>query len=269
MEFVKTSQRYQVAKECPCGKSNRDGKFSPMVGYTDKGKCHSCNKLFLPEKEKSNRISLPANMYNEPCELRKALYKYFAIDKVDAVFKTFKIGYYKGFTVFPQIDLNNEVRSGKMIKYNGLKRDKEVPPKWLHKVLDVPNFTLEQCFFGLHNLHSEQINIVESEKTAVIATLEYGGCWLATGGKSNLATMAKYLPTSKRVVLFPDNDDAFDIWKEYGEIDFIYTMKVKDKAKGFDLADLIMEKYEKPKLTLDQQWQQEFKDLEEHFKGKI
>jgi hypothetical protein len=36
-------------KFCPCGKSNKDVKFAPFVGYEDKGFCHSCGLTFLPE----------------------------------------------------------------------------------------------------------------------------------------------------------------------------------------------------------------------------
>jgi len=43
--------RFRV-KECPCGRNNKDGKFSPYVGHDDKGYCHSCSKTFLPELPK-------------------------------------------------------------------------------------------------------------------------------------------------------------------------------------------------------------------------
>jgi len=43
MEFDKNRKR---VKQCPCGKSNKDGKFSPFVGYIDKGYCHGCSKFF-------------------------------------------------------------------------------------------------------------------------------------------------------------------------------------------------------------------------------
>jgi len=34
------------AKTCPCGRNNRDGKFSPFKGYEDKGYCHSLVKVY-------------------------------------------------------------------------------------------------------------------------------------------------------------------------------------------------------------------------------
>ena len=38
----------QKAKLCPCGKDNKDGKFSPFKGYKDKGYCFSCGETFFP-----------------------------------------------------------------------------------------------------------------------------------------------------------------------------------------------------------------------------
>lgn len=52
-KFVTGSKRYQIAPKCPCGKNNKNGKFAPYVGYTDKGYCHSCGETFHPDKEVS------------------------------------------------------------------------------------------------------------------------------------------------------------------------------------------------------------------------
>ena len=46
-------------KECPCGKSNKDGKFVPYKGHDDKGYCHSCDETFLPVLPKSEKYLLP------------------------------------------------------------------------------------------------------------------------------------------------------------------------------------------------------------------
>ena len=42
-------KRRQVVKHCPCGKSNKDGKFVPYIEYENKGYCHGCGETFLPE----------------------------------------------------------------------------------------------------------------------------------------------------------------------------------------------------------------------------
>jgi hypothetical protein len=51
-------KRYRV-KYCPCGKNNKDGKFVPYVGYENKGYCHSCGEIFLPELAKDEQWNKP------------------------------------------------------------------------------------------------------------------------------------------------------------------------------------------------------------------
>ncbi|PVY43264.1 DUF6371 domain-containing protein [Pontibacter virosus] len=58
-EFEK--KRSKVA-HCPCGKSNKDGKFAPYVGFEDRGHCHSCGVTFqaahmCPECHQPNSFS--------------------------------------------------------------------------------------------------------------------------------------------------------------------------------------------------------------------
>lgn len=54
LKFVPGSRRFLVSPTCPCGKSNRDGKFSPFLGFSYKGYCHGCGKTFYPNlKEES------------------------------------------------------------------------------------------------------------------------------------------------------------------------------------------------------------------------
>ena len=49
LKFITNPQRFKIATHCPCDKDNRDNKFVPFEGYTDKGYCHSCGKTFHPE----------------------------------------------------------------------------------------------------------------------------------------------------------------------------------------------------------------------------
>lgn len=59
-------------------------------------------------------------------------------------------------TIFWQIDINGNVRTGKIMKYDGKTghRIKELHSlvTWLHSELKLPDFTLRQCFFGEHLL---------------------------------------------------------------------------------------------------------------------
>jgi Domain of unknown function (DUF6371) len=47
------NQRSRV-QECPCGKSNKDGKFTPYKDHNDKGYCHACGETFLPKLQTDN-----------------------------------------------------------------------------------------------------------------------------------------------------------------------------------------------------------------------
>ena len=59
-----------------------------------------------------------------------------------------------------------------------------------------------KCMFGIQDASW----VVESEKTAILCALHFGGDWLATGGKNNTS-----LITDKHI-LFPDVD-AYDEWE--------------------------------------------------------
>lgn len=57
---LKFDARRTRVKQCPCGNSNRDGKFVPYKGFDDLGYCHSCGKTFLPNIEKERvAVSFP------------------------------------------------------------------------------------------------------------------------------------------------------------------------------------------------------------------
>lgn len=56
LKFDKNRNR---VKHCPCGKDNKDGKFVPYVGFENKGYCHSCGEIFLPELPKTEQWNVP------------------------------------------------------------------------------------------------------------------------------------------------------------------------------------------------------------------
>jgi hypothetical protein len=253
-DFESGANRYRVAKQCPCGKSNRDGKFSPLKGYTDKGKCHSCNKFFAPENEKKKRIELPLNCVGLACNFRKALYTMFKQSAVDSVLNAYKIGNYNGNTMFPYIDRNEQVRSAKLIKYNGLKRDKDKHPYWLHSGIE--NFYFERCLFGEHLIEGKKVNVVESEKSAIIGKLARGGNWVATGGKSNISMI---MNMHYDFQLYPDND-GIEEWEKYGNISFAYKAAIADKPKGYDFADMILDLQSPTAETIDE-WDKEINEI--------
>lgn len=116
-------------------------------------------------------------------------------------------------TIFWQIDEHEQVRGAKVMQYDRRtgKRIKKPYNRvgWLHSILKIQDFHLDQCLFGLHRISLEPdkytVAIVESEKTAVIMSIlmpQY--IWMATGGKGNL-NLNKLRPIKNRdIILYPD-----------------------------------------------------------------
>lgn len=162
-----------------------------------------------------------------------------------------------GATVFWQIDLKGNIRSGRVMLYNVStgKRVKEPEDciSWAHKVLKMSNFTLKQCLFGEHLLRdkTKPVAIVESEKTAVIASLYLPQfIWLACGGKDGLGAAKFTALKGRKVTLFPDLK-ALEKWtqkaKELSSMaTFFVSSLLEEKAteterkQGLDLADYLI-----------------------------
>ncbi|MFN8307343.1 MAG: DUF6371 domain-containing protein [Ferruginibacter sp.] len=167
-------------------------------------------------------------------------------------------------TVFWQADINDNIRQCKIIRYNSLdgKRKKDIPVRFAGKeILKNNKANLVQCFFG-ENLLSFSINddkpigIVESEKTAVIASIYYPHfVWLATGGTHGCKWTQKSvcdILTGRKVIIFPDIN-SYDIWCEKARL-ISATVKCKvvvsdllengatnnDRVNGYDLADYLI-----------------------------
>jgi len=280
-QFDKNRKRAEL---CPCGKSNKDGKFSPYKGFIDKGHCHSCGENFFPLKEKEFNPFAPTKWVDtKPTQVKpisfidlnkfhKSLSQYdtnnfvtylktvFNIDLVDDVIEKYNIGtskHWVGSTVFWQIDDLGNVRSGKIMLYDELSGKRVKKPfdhiSWVHSVLKMPDFNLEQVFFGTHliRLSSNAIAIVESEKTAIIASICFSNItWLAAGSKDGLK-IEKFKPLKNRnIILFPDAN-AYELWSIFAEkhktnfkievsslIDQSVTLD--EKNSGVDIADFLL-----------------------------
>lgn len=208
----------------------------------------------------------------------QGLLKIFGGTKVERAVKEYLIGTAKkweGAVVFYQIDKEGNFRAGKIMLHDPItcKRvDKKVT--WLHSVLKLEGFTLIQCLFGEHLLNKypkKPVGLVESEKTAIICSMEYPDyVWLATGGFQNL----KYENCSKlegrKVVIFPDANKYHE-WKEKARVlKNVADVTVSDllekkatrfsKMEDFDLADYILhhkKKKPEPSYSLNQEIQKQ------------
>lgn len=180
----------------------------------------------------------------------------------------YRIGATKdGSTIFWQIDKGNRVRGGKIIpcnKEDGLRiKDKGV--NWAHSLLKrqgvfTEDWTLTQCLFGEHLLslpanRDKIVAVVESEKTAIICSVQYSDyLWLATGGKSQLSVEKMKVLALRTVIFFPDVD-GYREWTECAKaFSFCHRTTVSDlleqhateadrKAK-IDIADLILREWQ-------------------------
>ena len=177
--------------------------------------------------------------------------------RISEVLNDYHVGHGKnGHTIFWQIDEVNNVRTGKMMKYKSDgHRDREAPWNfdWIHSTLsrhwdaekhemtDEPPYPYphlynpdrqEPCltFFGMHLLNkypNATVNIVESEKTAMLMAIAYGNhatqVWMACGGLEMLSRerMKPIIDQSRKVVLYPDRDG-------------IAKWKAKAKQIGYD-----------------------------------
>lgn len=189
------------------------------------------------------------------------LLRLFDAETVSEVISRYHIGtskHWEGATVFWQIDTHGKVRTGKIMLYSPDTGKRIKKPydfiQWAHKALKLPEYNLQQCFFGEHllKLHPKKTAaITESEKTAIVASVYFPNfIWLAAGNKDGLnATKCKVLQ-GRNVVLFPDLK-AFDKWsakaKEFSTIanfttsDFLETKATEaEKQQGLDLADYLV-----------------------------
>jgi hypothetical protein len=285
--FVNSSERKTVPF-CPCGKSNGDGKFNPYSGYADKGYCHSCGKTFAPEQDKSyHRVrtsyqqskpykpiqrhysptkidTIPHELYIKSFDAMKNnfLYfiaKHFGMEKAKELQAMYHIGssnHWQGATVFWYIDAQKRIRSGKIMLYHADTGKRVKEPRshvaWVHTALK--SFTYSACLFGEHLItpnDNRSIAIVESEKTAIIASVYFPQTvWLASGSKGNIKE--ELLAPCKRrpIVFYPDND-GYEAWCKHAKAlrksgfdisinDFLKNNATSEEEEKDDLADYLL-----------------------------
>lgn len=210
-----------------------------------------------------------------------SLYSKFLEHEVINMINQYKIGtayFWHDGTIFWQIDAHNNIRGGKIIKYqkNG-KRTKYI--NWVHSYLlkqkIIKTFHLSQCLFGEHLINNSNkiIAIVESEKTACIMSILFDKyLWLACGSLSGINNEKMKVLRYRKFVLYPDlgnnsnNKTPYYLWKikceELKKIGFDISISdlleqnstQKQREKGLDIADFFTENLnEKPKRITTKQ----------------
>lgn len=172
--------------------------------------------------------------------------------RMEEMIGLYNIGHGKhGHTIFWQIDEQGRLRTGKMMKYrDDGHRDKQASWNfdWIHSTLsrhwdaekremtDEPPYPFPHLydpskqeaqitFFGMHLLDhwkrksiDQTVNIVESEKTALLMAIAYGNhakqLWIACGGLEMLTRerLKPLIDQGRRIVLYPDRD-GIEKWR--------------------------------------------------------
>lgn len=177
--------------------------------------------------------------------------------RIDQVIDQYNVGHGKyGHTMFWQLDEKGQLRTAKMMKYRtDGHRDKQA--QWNfdfvhsifargqkqfdehgHLVVDehgepILKYPYKQIydeekqearltFFGMHLLDkygkNATVNIVESEKTAILMAIAYGNhaqqVWMACGGLEMITRerLQPIIDRGRRIVLYPDRD-GIDKWR--------------------------------------------------------
>ncbi len=190
----------------------------------------------------------------------KYLIDLFGVEVTKALIEKYFIGtskYWNGATIFWQIDKDYQVRTGKIMLYSPTTGKRVKEPfnhiNWVHKALKLPDFELKQCFFGEHLLNdsAKPLAIVESEKTAIIASVYYPELiWLAVGSLTNLNAEKCKILYGRAVYLYPDLN-GFEKWSNKAkELSHLAKFVVSDllehhasdeeRKQGLDLADYLI-----------------------------
>jgi hypothetical protein len=239
---------------------SQNGNFTgkPVLNLTDKKKIKKTSIYFLTaDYLKESLSNYSGNNFIRYLTSR------FGKEETEKVTAHYFIGtsdLWPGSTIFWQIDYQDRIRTGKIMLYNPASGRRVKEPVncigWVHKDLKIPDYELSQCLFGEHLLrnNSKPVAIVESEKTAVIASLYLPQLiWLATGGKNNLTEKKCSVLKDRHVVLFPDLN-GYEKWcKKAIELSKLFPtscFKVSDlletianeeaRNNGYDIADYLV-----------------------------
>lgn len=184
-------------------------------------------------------------------------------DEASRLMEMYRVGtskHWNGATVFWQISGDGDVRGGKIMLYDRLTGHRVQKPyphiTWVHSALRMRDFKLNQCFFGEHllpNIRDKPVALVESEKTAILATHYMPQfLWLATGGKCSCMNRETIKSLQGRDVILVPDLNATEEWRKrmaiFNELGIKATLFEKleqmatdeERAQGLDLADYLI-----------------------------
>jgi hypothetical protein len=185
------------------------------------------------------------------------------IEEIQNVLKAYLVGTYPDYqgcyTCFPYIDRQKRICKAKLIRFDAetghrLKGDYDTS-SLKTKLKLKEDFNYKQTFFGEHLLSKypdKQVGILESEKSAIIASLCFPEfVWLGCNSKQWLNAERLQRLGNRRIVLYPDAD-GFQLWeaiatdarREGLEVKVFSLIEARaseeQKTEGFDLADFLI-----------------------------
>ena len=126
---------------------------------------------------------------------------------------------------------------------------------------------METCPFGMHLAKvypRATVNVVESEKTAIIMAIAYGNpntnIWIALGGKSFLSRskLQPLIDAKRKILLYPDQDGIKE-WREkmkaigYKNMKLAQSLVIDKNNPKKDCGDYIIERlYENRQQNVQQ-----------------
>jgi hypothetical protein len=197
--------------------------------------------------------------------------------RVEQTLHDYCVGPWKdGRVAFWQIDDQGRPRSAKLMRYetNG-KRVKTENPGWIHNQtgirenLDLDHHEFRTVPFGQHLLKKypqATINVVESEKTALICANAYGhperSLWLAVGGIKFLKPeiLQPIIEQGRIIWLWPDKDGVADWTNKCKQLlskqvrittKFINDNWIEADGEKADVADIIIRHMTRPETYVN------------------
>ena len=194
------------------------------------------------------------------CTYKEWLRATFGNDTAERLINEYYIGGNDfGDAVFWQVDIDQRVRTGKIMNYDpttGKRLKGGGSVDWVHSTMLrqglVEEFSLRQCLYGEHLLSrypSHVVGVVESYKTAHIASILMPHIvWTATDSLSGLSSERLAALRHRRVIIFPDEGRGYEEWsakisKIAHEVGFDYRISSfvegGEYGKGADIADVV------------------------------
>lgn len=219
------------------------GKFEPIViQMSHKAVIQSCNTSLKDHTEKIQYVDFKyvELLYSNPIEnnLLKYLRTKYSNKKVNNAKKIYYIGTDKeSFAVFWNINKDGKVQKAKCVKYtdNG-KRTSYFKAPYLNED------GYYSCLFGEHLLknNSKPIILVESEKTAVVSSIEFPqSTWLAYSGINGLTEGKMKVLSGESITIIPDiSSKAVNIMR--GKMPLFKQYNIR--AKIFDMTSGLSDK---------------------------